>query len=84
MITVCKISSKLCTRWFKYDRDDLCVNKSQFVPVIFEPPCTNKYHVSIETCSCTAISGFPNSLLQQVKEQSGAQHDACHCYVNIL
>jgi hypothetical protein len=20
-------------------RDDLCVNKSQFVPVIFEPPC---------------------------------------------
>jgi hypothetical protein len=29
------------TRWFKYDRDDLCVNKSQFVPVIFEPPCIN-------------------------------------------
>ena len=29
------------TRWFKYDRDWLCVNKSQFVPVIFEPPCTN-------------------------------------------
>ena len=27
------------TRWFKYDRDGLCVNKSQFVPVIFEPPC---------------------------------------------
>ena len=27
------------TRWFKYDRDDLYVNKSQFVPVIFEPPC---------------------------------------------
>ena len=27
------------TRWFKYDQDDLCVNKSQFVPVIFEPPC---------------------------------------------
>ena len=27
------------TWWFKYDRDDLCVNKSQFVPVIFEPPC---------------------------------------------
>jgi hypothetical protein len=25
------------TRWLKYDRDDLCVNKSQFVPVIFEP-----------------------------------------------
>jgi hypothetical protein len=27
------------TRWFKYDRDYLCVNKSQFVPVVFEPPC---------------------------------------------
>jgi hypothetical protein len=27
-------------RWFKYDQDYLCVNKSQFVPVIFEPPCT--------------------------------------------
>jgi hypothetical protein len=26
-------------RWFKYDRDYLCVNKSQFVPVIFEPHC---------------------------------------------
>jgi hypothetical protein len=29
-------------RWFKYDRDSLCVNKSQFVPVIFEPPCIIK------------------------------------------
>jgi hypothetical protein len=28
------------TRSFKYDRDYLCVKKSQFVPVIFEPPCT--------------------------------------------
>jgi hypothetical protein len=28
-----------CTRWFKYDWDDLCVNKSQFVLVIFELPC---------------------------------------------
>jgi hypothetical protein len=28
------------TSWFKYDRDYLCVNKSQFVPVISEPPCT--------------------------------------------
>jgi hypothetical protein len=27
------------TRWLKYDWDYLCVNKSQFVPVIFEPPC---------------------------------------------
>ena len=28
----------LCTRWLKYDRDWLCVNKPQSVPVIFEPP----------------------------------------------
>ena len=34
--------SPVCTRWFKYDRDYLCVNKSLFVPVIFEPPCTPK------------------------------------------
>jgi hypothetical protein len=26
------------TRWFKYDRDYLCVNKSQFDPVIFKSP----------------------------------------------
>jgi hypothetical protein len=32
--------SLIGTRWFKYDRDYLCVNNSQFVPVIFEPPCT--------------------------------------------
>jgi hypothetical protein len=30
------------TRWFKYDRDWLCVNKPQSVPVIFEPPCTGQ------------------------------------------
>jgi hypothetical protein len=35
-------STLVCTRWFKYDRDYLCVNKSQFVPVIFEPPCTSE------------------------------------------
>ena len=23
---------------------NLCVNKSQFVPVIFEPPCMSSYH----------------------------------------
>jgi hypothetical protein len=36
----CNAYAPYCTRWFKYDRDYLCVNKSQFVPVIFEPPCT--------------------------------------------
>jgi hypothetical protein len=39
-ITTVGVVSGLITRWFKYDRDDLCVNKSQFVPVIFEPLCT--------------------------------------------
>jgi hypothetical protein len=34
-----RIHRSIFTRWFKYDRDYLCVNKSQFVPVIFEPPC---------------------------------------------
>jgi hypothetical protein len=33
----------LYTRWFEYDQDDLCVNKSQFVPVIFEPRCIYIY-----------------------------------------
>jgi hypothetical protein len=32
-------SDLINTRWFRYDRDWLCVNKSQFVPVIFETPC---------------------------------------------
>jgi hypothetical protein len=36
------VKSTRYTMWFKYDRDYLCVNKSQFVPVIFEPPCTLK------------------------------------------
>jgi hypothetical protein len=31
------------TRWFKYGRDWLCVNKSQFVPVIFEPPLSSAF-----------------------------------------
>ena len=34
-----RVVTRFNTRWFKYDRDYLCVNKSQFVPVIFEPPC---------------------------------------------
>jgi hypothetical protein len=45
---------KLNTRWFKYDRDYLCVNKSQFVPVVFESPCTlipDNVHVSLSSVS---------------------------------
>jgi hypothetical protein len=50
-------SSVANTRWFKYARDDLCVNKSPFVPVIFEPPCINtlrwrcKLSHSVRKCS---------------------------------
>jgi hypothetical protein len=36
-----EINTAAYTRWFKYDWDCLCVNKSQFVPVIFEPPCNS-------------------------------------------
>jgi hypothetical protein len=39
------------TRWFKFDRDDLCVNKSQFVPVIFEPPCIFLSHTAVNILS---------------------------------
>jgi hypothetical protein len=47
------------TRWFKYDRDYLRVNKSQFVPVIFEPPCTKKH---MWQCDCNQ-SSFTRSLV---------------------
>jgi hypothetical protein len=53
----CTVSQQTCdcawrvviqfTKWFKYDRDWLCVNKSQFVPVIFEPPCISTEHHDI-------------------------------------
>jgi len=39
----------LSTRWFKYDRDGLCVNLATSVPVISEPPCifiSTSLHVS--------------------------------------
>jgi hypothetical protein len=41
VLKILKICNETNTRWFKYDRDWLCVNKSQFVPVIFEPLCTS-------------------------------------------
>jgi hypothetical protein len=48
------------TRWFKYDRDYVCVNKSQFVPVIFEPPCMYMY-----MCVCMAKIFSEESLICQ-------------------
>jgi hypothetical protein len=63
------------TRWFKYDRDYLCVNKSQFVPVIFEPPCTthgsnpyahlknlDMYHKCIHYSSIKICNSIPSTI----------------------
>ena len=54
---LCVETEKSCdnTRWFKYDRDDLCVKKSQFVPVIFEPSC-----MSAQVSGCRNGSGRPH------------------------
>jgi hypothetical protein len=41
----------------KYDRDDLCVNKSQFIPVISEPPCIN----AKPTCKRGVLQGLMNA-----------------------
>jgi len=35
---ILKMVEEYNTRWFKYDRDCLCVNLATSVPVIFEPP----------------------------------------------
>jgi hypothetical protein len=45
------------TRWFKYDRDDLCVDKSQFVPVIFEPPCSMHRPTPVGELSLARVYG---------------------------
>jgi hypothetical protein len=52
-----------CTRWFKYDLDDLCVNKSQFVPVIFEPPCIWLNFSFISVCHLTMFLGSGSLLV---------------------
>jgi hypothetical protein len=52
------------TRWFKYDRDWVCVNKSQFVPVIFEPPCLCVYiyiYIYIYAATCFGLFYRPSS-----------------------
>ena len=51
---ICK-AVVLVTRWFKYDRDYLCVNKLQFVPVIFEPPCTKTLYLLSETATIGGV-----------------------------
>jgi hypothetical protein len=46
------------TRCFKYDRDDLCVNMSQFVPVIFEPPCIILVRYCLRLLVFKPLSGY--------------------------
>ena len=59
------------TRWSKYDRDSLCINKPVTVPVIFEPPSTLNtyiYHQLPPKCFgvCYTIFRETIDLLPQV------------------
>jgi hypothetical protein len=58
------------TRWFKYDRDYLCVNKSQFVPVIFEPPCNSRICIQTVRNSKTCDASGLNVILSVFQELS--------------
>jgi hypothetical protein len=76
------------TRWFKYDRDYLFVNKSQFVPVIFEPPCIywsiecsnpgrdEKLMSSphIRTCSGTYLASYSRTVKRPGREGNHSVH----------
>jgi hypothetical protein len=54
-----RMNWKECTRWFKYDRDYFCVNKSQFVPVIFQPPCNTSNKPKLSPSSeCKIVIQF--------------------------
>jgi hypothetical protein len=53
-----EVRRQIYTRWFKYDRDYLCVNKSQFVPVIFEPPCIRVCESERWKACCQEIDDF--------------------------
>jgi hypothetical protein len=47
--------------------DDLCVNKSQIVPVIFEPPCT---HIQVSTL-CIYAGRLPCQILLATRNLMG-------------
>jgi hypothetical protein len=76
------------TRWFKYDRDDLCVNKSQFVPVIFEPPCTMNHGESLKfnktLCVQTELlhSCLKNDSYFYVTKRALTLHSSLHMNIN--
>jgi hypothetical protein len=62
VLTVCRTTDVQYTRWFKYDRDYFCVNKSQFVPVIFEPPCVFSKERANSIFSMTDLGSFETSM----------------------
>jgi hypothetical protein len=62
------------TRWFKYDRDSLCVNKSQFVPVIFEPPCIYRYISICNIQGGSNMSGTNCDLFTHSQSRSYLNH----------
>ena len=71
---------KSFTRWFKYDRDWLCVNKSQFVPVIFEPPCISRTTFYISTHFVAFLFYFYQLIMQNMLKEL---FYCCTCYVLI-
>jgi hypothetical protein len=52
------------TRWFRYDRDDLYVNKLQFVPVVFEPPCSFRRIILL---SSSQSGSLRTAMLQNIR-----------------
>ena len=68
-----------CTRWFKYDQDDLCVNKSQFVPVIFEPPCTHNVTLKRVRKSMSQCKSNKYYIFVSVCASVRARARACAC-----
>jgi hypothetical protein len=65
------------TRWFKYDRDYLCVNKSQFVPVIFEPPC----NIGFSHRACVYVCSVEDVVAVSDGEEGG---DVYNFYLKIF
>ena len=56
--------------WFKYDRDYLCVNKSHFVQVIFEPPCNNNNNNNVRYNPVYNIENMTSCQLLLINEYS--------------
>ena len=70
-----------CTRWFKYDRAYLCVNKSQFVPVISEPPCTNTTARNHEPTTGFGHSALHMSTLSMWRSHACLKRQSCPTFL---